>query len=93
MNIEQDLVFNIFGGHIYFWSLHSMFDEIDVVHFETSWKGSPVLGLIDVVGVLDTHNLVVLDQTVMVLLFDVELVIVQSGFISDLMSDELSVVS
>lgn len=76
MNVKQDLVFNILGRYIVSHCLHVVLDQVDVVHLQTLGQWRPGLALLHVVCVLHAHDLVVLNQTVVILLLNVELMVV-----------------
>ena len=71
-----------------------MVNEVDVMLLHALWKWMElVTDLADIVGVLNLCDLVVLDQSVKVIIRDVELMAVQSCLVCDLVGDELGVMS
>ena len=61
---------------------------------KTLWHWVEVVGmLVGVVVVLKRNDLVLLDESLEVFVLEVSLVVVKSGLVSNLMGDELGVVS
>jgi len=91
---QEHLIFDGFNWDLLFGLLHFVVDEVNVVLFQSLWHWVEVVGVVvRVKVVVESDDFVVLNQPLEVMVLDVLFVSVQSGFISNLMRDKLSVVS
>jgi hypothetical protein len=94
VDIQQNLVLNVFNLHVVSWRFDIVFNQIDVMLFKTLWQGVPLLlRFVRIVDVLNRNNLVVLDKSVCIFFFDIVFVVVKSCFICDLVRNKLGMMS
>ena len=92
-DVIKDLVLDVFVGDLVLLFLDGLLHKVNIMRFKTLWEWLVVFKFVGVNSVLNGDYLVVSHQTGEVLLGQVDLVVVKSSLISDLVGDELGVVS